>query len=177
MSSVAIRPTSVPALQRMNTLQTLWAGLYLIWALDAMLLFAAITGVQVHRDAMKTVGKDTAPSIIAAQKIKTSMADMDASVANELLGKPGEMEEQIKDYEKRRVEASKALIDRCAEHHLWRCRANTHRDFAGWPRNFRRTRGAGAQPARPCVKRDLWMPIVKRPRDGLDPPSRGRCAR
>ncbi len=83
MSSVAIRPTSVPALQRMNTLQTLWAGLYLIWALDAMLLFAAITGVQVHRDAMKTVGKDTAPSIIAAQHIKTSMADMDANVANE----------------------------------------------------------------------------------------------
>ena len=36
--------------QNLNTPQTLWASLYLIWALDALLLVAAITAARVHRD-------------------------------------------------------------------------------------------------------------------------------
>jgi hypothetical protein len=84
--------------------------LYLIWALDALLLLAAIVGAQVHRDAMKGVGKDTAPSIIHAQHIKTAMADMDANAANELLGEPGKMPVAVETYDKRRKEAATALI-------------------------------------------------------------------
>lgn len=97
--------------QNLNTPQTLWAGLYMIWVLDVLLLVAAIAGARVHRDAMQTIGKDTAPSIVHAQHIKTALADMDADVANELLGKPGEMQNEVRAYERRRVEAAKALIE------------------------------------------------------------------
>ena len=39
--------------------------------------------------AMKTVGKDTAPSIIAAQEISYALADLDANAGNYLLGNAG----------------------------------------------------------------------------------------
>ena len=102
----------MPAWQKLNSPQKLWASLYLIWALDALLLLAAMVGVQVHRAAMKTVGKDTAPSIIAAQHIKSALADMDANAANELLlAKPDQVREARQAYENRRREAATALIE------------------------------------------------------------------
>jgi hypothetical protein len=95
---------------RWNTLQILKINRAGLIALDALLLIAVITGTRVHRNAMQTVGKDSAPSIIAAQHIKSALADMDADAVNELLGAPGAMGESVKAYESRRVEASKALI-------------------------------------------------------------------
>lgn len=97
--------------QNLNTPQTLWASLYLIWALDAMLLIAAITGARVHRAAMQVIGKDSAPSIIHAQHIKAALADMDADAANELLGAPSQASAAVEAYEKRRKEAATALIE------------------------------------------------------------------
>jgi hypothetical protein len=91
--------------QNLNTPQTLWAGFFVICALDILLLIAAIVGVRVHRDAMQTVGNDTVPSIIHAQHIKSALADMDADAANELL-----TQSAVEAYEKRRIEAAKALI-------------------------------------------------------------------
>jgi hypothetical protein len=96
---------------RLNTLQKLWASVYLIWVLDGLLLITSLAGVEIHRSAMKTIGKDTAPSIIAAQHIKSALADMDANAANELLGEPGKMPDAVATYEKRRVEAAAALIE------------------------------------------------------------------
>ncbi len=103
-------PPAVAPWKAWNTPQTLRGSIYLIWALDALLLIAAIVGAQVHRDAMKAVGRDTAPSIIHAQHIKTALADMDANAANELLGEPGKMPEAVMTYETRRKEAATALI-------------------------------------------------------------------
>jgi hypothetical protein len=97
--------------QNLNTPQTLWAGFYAICALDVLVLCAAIVGVRVHRDAMQTIGKDTVPSVIHAQHIKSALADMDANAANELLGEPGKMPEAVKTYESRRKEAATALIE------------------------------------------------------------------
>jgi len=93
-----------------NTLQILKLSRAALLILDLLLLLAIALGVGVHRSAMQTVGKDSAPSIIAAQHIKSALADMDANAANELLGPPGTMQEAIAAYESRRVEASKALI-------------------------------------------------------------------
>jgi CHASE3 domain sensor protein len=81
-----------------------------IWLADAIFLSAVIGGARTHRDATRTVGRDTAPSIIAAEHIKSAMAGMDASEARELLGKAGQMETTVETYEARRLEASKALI-------------------------------------------------------------------
>jgi hypothetical protein len=95
---------------RWNTLQILKASRIALIALDALLLIVAIASAHVHRNAVKTVGVDSAPSIIAAQHIKSALADMDANAANELLGAPGGSPEFVRAYETRRVEAAKALI-------------------------------------------------------------------
>jgi hypothetical protein len=93
-----------------NTLKILKTGRAAILTLDLLLLIAVAFGARVHRGAMQTVGKDSAPSIISAQHIKSALADMDANAANELLGPPGTMQDAMAVYEARRVEASKALI-------------------------------------------------------------------
>jgi hypothetical protein len=109
MATTLTSPPAPPA-ERWNTLEILKAGRIALVVLDALLLIAAIAGARVHRYAMQTVGKDSAPSIIAAQHIKSALADMDADAANELLGAPGTMSDAVKAYESRRVEAAKALI-------------------------------------------------------------------
>jgi hypothetical protein len=80
-----------------------------------MLLFlAAFVGTRRHRQAVKAVGQDSAPSIIAAQSIKADLADLDANVANELMVKPGKSAGSIADYSQRRREVGDNLI-RAAE--------------------------------------------------------------
>ncbi len=77
----------------------------------AFLLFLAVFfGARQHADAVKTIGKDSAPSIIAAEKIKAALSDMDANVANELIAKPGQDQESAQGYEKRRKELSDGLV-------------------------------------------------------------------
>src|ERR1700692_553748 len=111
MAPTMFKSARGPAWKNLNTPQTLWAGLYIIWALDVLLLIAAIMGARVHRQAMQAIGKDSAPSIVHAQHIKTALADMDANAANELLGKPNQMIEAGRAYEDRRKEAATALIE------------------------------------------------------------------
>ena len=74
------------------------------------LLFAgaAAWSVREHQHALKTVAKDSAPSIIAAQRLKAAMSDLDASVANELLGAPAAA--AAKAYSARRREIGDALV-------------------------------------------------------------------
>jgi len=58
--------------------------------LSAVLLF--IAGFAAHnslRQDVQSVGQDSVPSILAAQQVRTSLADMDASAANDLLAGPG----------------------------------------------------------------------------------------
>jgi hypothetical protein len=90
MSPVAARNQApVPAPATWTTPQILKAGLAAIWIATLLLMGAAISGARSHREAMKTIGRDSAPSIIAAQKIRAALADMDANAANELLGGAG----------------------------------------------------------------------------------------
>jgi hypothetical protein len=50
------------------------------------LWLAADAGIGRTRQAIQTVGKDSVPSIVAAQQIRADMADMDASTANVFIG-------------------------------------------------------------------------------------------
>ncbi len=115
MTTLTSAPVSsapvVPHLPPLTTPQILWRALWAVWILDVVFLIALLTGSRIHRAGMQTVGKDTAPSIIAAQHIKAALADMDANAANELLGEPGRTPEAVKAYESRRQEAAEALIN------------------------------------------------------------------
>ena len=58
------------------------------WALWAVFLLAAGVGLDRHRHAVQTIGRDTAPSIIAAQQIRTSLAWAHADAARAVAGDP-----------------------------------------------------------------------------------------
>ncbi len=95
---------------RLTTPQILHGALAGV-CLGALLLFlAAFIGVRQHRQAVQTVGRDSAPSIIDAQSIKASLADLDANVANELMVKPGQSSQSIEGYAQRRKEVGDSLI-------------------------------------------------------------------
>ncbi|HEX4809895.1 MAG TPA: hypothetical protein VH325_13240 [Bryobacteraceae bacterium] len=93
-----------------NTLERLQWNLYFLLAFDALFLIALLGASHVHRQAMQTIGRDSAPSIIAAQYLKGSIAAMDADAANELLVKAGQGQAFQADYVRSRIEAAKGLI-------------------------------------------------------------------
>lgn len=106
--------TSIPTTQKLtkkfNTPQLLRSGWYTTWGVSLLLLIVSIYGVQAQRQAIKTVGKDAAPSILTAQQLQDSFADMDASLANELLFKPGENQQALADFEINRKKIADRLV-------------------------------------------------------------------
>jgi hypothetical protein len=109
---IAVPIPLTPHPRRWNTLEWLRASRAAILALDALLLIAVLVGANVHHQAMQAIGHDSAPSIIAAQKIKSALADMDAEAANELLSPAGSAAAaDLALYEKHRTEAASALIE------------------------------------------------------------------
>jgi hypothetical protein len=101
---------STQTIRKLTTPQLLKGGLYLTWGASLLLLIATISGVQGQRNAIKTVGKDSAPSIITAQRIKDALAGMDAYAVNELIAKPGENSDALKGYEERREKLAERLV-------------------------------------------------------------------
>ncbi|MBD2777413.1 hypothetical protein [Iningainema tapete] len=100
----------IPTKRQITTPQLLKAGLYVTWGASLLLALATLTGVQKQRHAIQTVGKDSAPSILLAQRLKDSLLGMDANAVNELLVKPGQNPRAIEDYEERRRAFSDRII-------------------------------------------------------------------
>jgi hypothetical protein len=71
--------------ERADTPRIFLAAMYAIWILAGLLLLVAISSVGNARAAVTTIGLNTAPSIISAQKMRASLLRMDASTAQELL--------------------------------------------------------------------------------------------
>ncbi len=95
--------------RKFNTPQLMWLSVAAIAVLAVALMTAALWAVSLHRQALKTVAKDAAPSIIAAQQMRAALSDMDANVANELLGAT-DPKEALKAYELRRKQVGDALV-------------------------------------------------------------------
>ncbi len=95
---------------RWNTLQQLKANRVLLLTLHAVLAVLLFSAVGLHHDALRTVGQDAAPSIIAAQHIKAAIAAMDAEVARELLTGADSGSASLANYDAERVEASSSLL-------------------------------------------------------------------
>ncbi len=100
--------------QKFNTPQLLRSGLYTVWGASLLLLLVSISGVGSQRQTIKTVGKDAAPSILAAQQLRDSFADIDASLANELLLDPvknqKELTQVFADFEKNQKKIADRLV-------------------------------------------------------------------
>ncbi len=95
---------------RFNTPQILNGGLYAVWGISLFLLLVSIFGINAQRQAIKSVGKDAAPSILTAQQLRDSFADIDASLANELLLKPGANQQALADFEKNQKKIADRLV-------------------------------------------------------------------
>jgi Tfp pilus assembly protein PilV len=83
-----------------TTPQILKSGLAGIWIACILLMVSVLAGARNHRHAVQVVGKDSAPSIIAAQHIRAALADMDANAASDSLER----------FEMRRTEAVQAIV-------------------------------------------------------------------
>jgi hypothetical protein len=59
---------------------------------------------------VQTVGKDSVPSIIAAEQIRSGLADMDANAANAYLGNGAQVEAAVKGYADDRKKVTDALV-------------------------------------------------------------------
>jgi len=105
----AVAATATPEAPGLTTPQVLKIGLVAVCIASALLMLAAISGAREHRRAIQVVGKDSAPSIVAAEHIRAALADMDAQAANELLGGPRAHDAQVQ-VERRRSEAISAII-------------------------------------------------------------------
>ncbi|HEY7180387.1 MAG TPA: hypothetical protein VIC84_03160 [Blastocatellia bacterium] len=80
------------------------------WVLTGALCIVVLSGWAQRGRAAKTLGVDAAPSVVAAHKIRIHIETLDADLANELLGRPGEMAGYVADFDKNRVEISEQII-------------------------------------------------------------------
>ena len=100
--------------KKFNTPQILQNGLYAVWGASLLLLVFSIAGVGSQRQTIKTVGKDAALSILSAQQLRDSYADIDASLANELLLDPvknlKELNQVFADFEKNQKKIADRLV-------------------------------------------------------------------
>src|SRR5262245_47219267 len=103
-SGVAQPPTTAASRWLTTTPMRLRAALVAGSLLAGVLGVVVLYGWAQHREAVKAVGVDAAPSVVAAHKIKIYIETLDADLANELLGKPFGMAESVQDFDKKRVE-------------------------------------------------------------------------
>jgi uncharacterized membrane protein YqjE len=98
--------------EKFNTLQILRGGWYTTWVVSLLLLVLSIYAANTQRQTIKTVGTDAAPSVLTAQQLRDSFAGMDASLASELLLKPGDVrqKEVLIDFETNRKKIAARLV-------------------------------------------------------------------
>jgi hypothetical protein len=85
-------------LKTLTTPQILRRSMFGLWGLSLLWVPLSITAIQTQRQTIKTIAKDSVPSVLLAQRIVDAMSDMDASVANALLD-PNNKELLIQDAE------------------------------------------------------------------------------
>ncbi len=68
-----------------NTPKILQTSMFAIWGLGLIWIPTAIGAIQTQRHTVKTIAKDTMPSVILAQRIIDAMLDVDTQLASALL--------------------------------------------------------------------------------------------
>lgn len=97
------------ALRRTPT--RLKAYLYVTWVLSGLLFLIGEATLAGARSAVKTIGRDAAPSIISAQEISSAFADLDASEASYLIGTRRHQASAQKTFEETRVKVTSRLVE------------------------------------------------------------------
>jgi hypothetical protein len=77
--------TTLKNARNWNTPQRYKAFQYAIWGFSGILLISVISAVGAQRNTTQQVGRDSAESVLYAERLKNTVAGMDAFTANELL--------------------------------------------------------------------------------------------
>jgi len=85
----------------LKTPQILKLGLWLTWGGCILTLLTTIGAINEQRNAIKTIGEDSTPSIVSAQRLKDGIAGMDAYAVNELLVPANQSKTFVSGYEER----------------------------------------------------------------------------
>jgi hypothetical protein len=101
----------IDRLRNAPTPARLKAFLHAIWVASALLFLVGEGALAGARGAMKTIGQDTAPSIIAAQEISSGLSDLDASEGNYLIGNRTQRAAAVRAFEERRGKVTSRLVD------------------------------------------------------------------
>lgn len=97
--------------RKYTTPQILKGSLYLSCAASLFLIVTSLSSMQQQRTALKTLGKDAAPSIMNALRIRDSLADADANAVNELVAPLGQGEQAFKAYTDRRAKLAMLMVN------------------------------------------------------------------
>jgi len=99
-----------PKSQKLHTPRKLQLAVLMVCVVAILFFFAVENATSELHNAIKTVGHDSAPSIILAEQVKGGLADMDACVANELIAHPGQDTVDLVDYDKDRKQVADDLV-------------------------------------------------------------------
>ncbi|MEV5495765.1 hypothetical protein AB0M50_10225 [Nonomuraea fuscirosea] len=112
MTMVQVRPAPAPARRSVPGRIRVISG---ITVASLALLFAALAvGSSSARDGLRVIGRDAGPQVVASAGLYLALSDMDAQVANLLvIGRDygSRRAEALKQYDTRRVEAHRALLE------------------------------------------------------------------
>ncbi len=109
--SIQPRKVLIPGMKRSLTTPDVYrASFYAITGSAIFLTAAVSSAVMSQRNAVQEVGFDTTPSVYNAQRIRDSVADLDANVANLLLPNLNDNSEAQKAYEERKDKLSKLVV-------------------------------------------------------------------
>jgi len=101
----------VSTVSRWTTPRTLRVGIGAIWLASAVLFLVGLGALSADRAALRTIARDTAPSIVAAQDLGAHLADLDTELANSLLGSVADRDVATELFEVRRSAANRRLVD------------------------------------------------------------------
>ena len=109
-TSIQTATAATPPLVEITTPRWLAGSLLLVWLLGLAFVITSVVAVREHRKALDLIANQSAKSVIAAERMASALADMDANAANGLLS-PQQKQLAIDGYNKSRGMMTDALVD------------------------------------------------------------------
>ena len=112
MTAAPIQTATVPPPPKVEITTPRWlaGSVVLVWLLGLAFVITSVVAVREHRKALDLIANQSAKSVIAAERMASALADMDANAANGLLS-PQQKQLAIEGYNKSRGMMTDALVD------------------------------------------------------------------
>lgn len=105
---------AIPASGRATTPSQIRALLHAAWVAAAIFAATGAAVVSGAREALQEIGRDAAPSAVAAGEVRAALADIDAAAALSLLGGAARREAADRAFADRRAAVAARLVDAAA---------------------------------------------------------------